>query len=420
MQAGIDTLEWIRDDDGNGHWAARAGARAMLDLRPLPDQAMAGEYGERPFVFVLYEDDAKPSDAFHVLSDGDPRESRLSGKSLDAWESLFGYRPAGVTLSEWLFDHLTLGADPAGLERAKPILPGVDRWMRLIVAGAELASHKHHWGDKYTSHVADVLKDDFREQFALDPTHARKCLDWQREKYRLAGAEEWKQLVPSDLLKDVPGPLEHETSFTESWPTDSLDISTGQDQIWTEVLGDCDVDTGRIKGTSGNTEKRVRCETVLSGADHYCQGLITHITGVNASRAVAVDNRFDATDDTCYRYRIKGMSGGESIEKCITGTISVLTSGARTGSASNTMYIEANGSSLEAKYAGSTALTVTDTAITGGVRIGCGGNGQGSVWGLDDIAAADLAAPAAGQPTMRRWGGAPGMRLGGQPFGRSW
>lgn len=418
MKAGIDTLAWIRDDDGNGHWAARDGVRGWLDMRPLPDQSLAGEYGERPFVFVIYEDDAKPSDAFHVLSVGDPRESRPSGKSLDAWESLLGYRPRGVTLSDWLFDHLTLGADPAGLERAKPILPGVDRWLRLIVAGEELASHKHHWGDKYTSRVADVLKADFRQRFAIDAIHARKSLDYDCEKLRLLGKDDWQALVPSDLLSSVAGRLKHETSFTESWPTDSTTLSTGQDQPWTEVLNDLEVFGGELRGVSGNTEKRARCETVLSGADHYCQAQVI-TTAASTSRSNRVDVRFDAAADTSYSYRVRGSSGGESIEKCVTGTFTVLASGARVN-ALETIYLEASGSTLTSKYAGSLALSTTDTSITGGVRIGCGGNGAGAVqWRLDSIVAADLAV-AGGQPTMRRWGGVPGMRQAGHAFGRSW
>jgi hypothetical protein len=415
----LDRFRWSSTDDG-AYWSFPPGAIGGLDLRPLPDCIPAGTYGERPWSLFAYREDATLDGEAFELGRGDAREYQPDAAAKDAWRSLIGYRPQGETLAEWIADQLTFGSDPAGWDRPAPLMPGVDGWLRIDLPGHKgpIFRRKHRWGDSFTERIAARLHADYRALEIANREHVRRCLDYWAEKYRLTQGDEWRVLLPPEIRDSHPGRLPHQTSFTESWPTDSSTLSTGQDQPWTEVLNDSEVTGGRIAGVTGNTEKRNRCETALSGADHYCQAAITHIAAGSTARSVRVDARYDAGADTSYSYRVRGNSGGESIEKCVAGTFTVLASGARANSL-DTIYLEASGSNLLAKYAGSLALSTTDTSITAGVRIGCGGNGAGATWGLDSIVAEDLAV-ASGQPTMRRWGGVPGMRIGGHSFGRNW
>lgn len=71
---------------------------------------------------------------------------------------------------------------------------------------------------------------------------------------------------------------------------------------------------------------------------------------------------------------------------------------------------------IDAKVNGSSKITFTDSA--GSTNTKCGiWSSTDTVSRFDDFAITGLDAPT-GQPTMRRWGGVPGMNNSG--FGRSW
>lgn len=445
----LDAPIWVPPgpDGETPYWRARDGVVGMIDLRPLPTQALAGKYGDRPWLFVATN---KPLDSSAIsLGIGDLREVKTASLMASAWASAMGYRPEGDRLIDFLVSQLTKGSDPTGEEGPAPLMPTLSLNMEILLGGHGRAWRDvFAWGGPYTPKVRDRLHHAFRVMRAQDIAQAgalralarqitpswpatlskttaaieknrellaswrakgqstqqavallhwhaasvdereRRRLDWLWEQYGLAN---WRELVPPELQADHPGPLPHQTSFTESWPTNSTTISSGQDQPWTEVLNDSEVSGGLLRGVTGNTVKRNRCETVLSSVDHSCQATITHNSAGSTSRNNEVSIRFDSAADTSYQYRIAGLDGGESIQKCVTGTFTSLTSGARTNSL-DTIYLEANGSSLQAKYAGANSLSVTDTSITTGVRVGAGGNGSGVTWGLDSIVAADLAA----------------------------
>lgn len=370
----LTTYRWLADE--GGMWASPEGALGALDLRPLPDQALAGKYGDRPYSLFALADDASLDDSAVLLGRGDAREVRADGKQRDAWESLLGYRPSGDTLAEWIADQLTLGSDPAGLDRCAPLLPGVDRRLKLHCGGDTIWSAKHTWGDAYTNRIAARLHADYRKIAAENPDLARQVLDYQCEQYQLKG-DDWRQLVPAELRDDHPGPLKHATTYTESFNTANSD-TLGPDQTWTELTGDWDVVSNLCECQAvSNNSAALRMDADLSSDNHYAQFSLTQLgNGSGASNdangpAVRKDSTATLTFYTARAARNPSTGSSLLLQKCVGGTFTSLGSGGSiTISLPDTVRVEANGSTIDGYYDGVLIDSQTDTAITGNLRTG--------------------------------------------------
>src|SRR5690606_29410538 len=108
---------WVEatEDDG-AHYRAPEGVVGWIDLRTIPDQSQPAA----PQQCGFFASTAPLGDDYDLLGTGDLRDLTVTSGMLDTWEGVTGYRPSGVRLVDLLHDHLTMGADPDGLDQARP------------------------------------------------------------------------------------------------------------------------------------------------------------------------------------------------------------------------------------------------------------------------------------------------------------
>ena len=163
-----------------------------------------------------------------------------------------------------------------------------------------------------------------------------------------------------------------QTTFTESWPTDSTTISSGQDQPWNEDSSDVQVDGGKLEQVDG-VDAFGRCLTDLSSDDHR-HTLTANITAVadSASGGPAC-RKIDSTVQTYYAMAV-GRNTGDPFQlllKQVSGTFTDLDSvGTDPGAGDLTVYVEADADQIEGASGATVRGPVTDTAITGHLQIG--------------------------------------------------
>lgn len=151
--------------------------------------------------------------------------------------------------------------------------------------------------------------------------------------------------------------------------------------------------------------------------DHYSQGVIVNCTNFHGIAARVTDY------NNCYVFGIAstyfgGSSSTYRIWKVVAGTYTSLGTGTATRATSDVLKIEANGTAIKGYVNGVEDVSVTDSSITTG-DFGIWVFATSAAARFDDWEGGDFAA-AAGQPTMRRFGGTPGMTPGPQSFGRGW
>lgn len=379
-------------------WVRPSQAVAALDLRPLPAQGISGGAPQGfAFTACLQSPGGTTVATVPHLSEAD-----TTTMMRDAWESAMGFRPAGAKLVDLLFDQLTLGADPTGDAGPKPLMPTSEGFLEIRLAGHSIVKQEtfRYGVHPHTNRVAAVLRRDF--QILWEATnghdHCRRVLDATCIKYRV---DDWKEFVPRELHAHVPGRLPHQTTITETWPTNSTTLSSGQDHAWTEVSGGWEVISGRCTKSSGlnNQIHRCRCDTVLSTDDHYHQAVLQF--PASGSRYHGPACRVDSgTTDTFYLH-VFGSPGDNNayLDKMVSGTQTGLDSAAHTASDGQLAKIQADGSSITGSMAGSEINSATDTAITGLVHIALDQYQPESGEGLfDTTEAADLAVAAATIP----------------------
>jgi len=414
---------WYAAEDG--WWGPPAGCRGAIDLASHA-RILAATPGE-PRGVGVFRCESIPADwEGVVLSNEDLRDARPDARTLEAWESCTGYRPAGETLAECLWDHLTQGAGQADDgDRCGMLIPTHRRRLQLWF-GSCLRDDPF---DIRTHALAPRLRECLSRQLArlrdealagrlvspatgaIDPCHHRRVADALLEKYAGSNpgtkAELFAVIKPSTWASDE-GPLAHETILTESF--NKADSTTlGPDQTWTEVLGNLQVASNACNVVSaGVAECAGRVESDLSGTDMYCQGDLA-VGTTNTSRYAGPSARYASGADTCYQARqLGGASGSGTFQlfKVIAGTSTALGSGSSRAQLA-TKRLECSGTSIAIFSAGSLIETVVDTAIdgatTGGRRAGLRFRDINTGFTYDAWEAGDLAA--VGQPTIRRFGG---------------
>ena len=392
-----------------GHWVSDAegfrppsGVVGCIDFAPLAVQGAPAV--DRPVGLFVTTAAVLPSE-YALLAEGDCRELAATSAMQSAFQSLVGYRPNGDKLVDLIYDTLTDGSDPNGEDGPLPLVPGVSGWCDLHLGGhSRVLSAKLEWGRScsrgrnHWGKIRTLLRKHFERHFSdaksgklKDAEHHRRVLDFWCDKYGLKGPEDWKELVPDRLQRDVPGRLKHETTITESWPTNSTTISTGQDLTWTETNGDLEVRGGRLGEVLEDGFGEARAESDLSGDDQYAKAL-AYDSGT-ANSGVRLLARFDPAARTYYAYARESGAQDFALQKRVTGTLTVLTTAAGAGPSDGTeVKCEINGSTLKGYDDGVEQLSITDTSITGYLRTGITARTNGEA---ESFEAADLA-PAGG------------------------
>lgn len=368
------------------------GANTLIDLRSLPDHEGGGD--KQGGIFTSKE--ALGSD-YYLLGDGDARDIKPDGKVLSAWDSIFGFIPAGNTLADLIVDHLCNG-DPLGLDRCKPIAPTMNGDVELFVGGKAIRRDVFKWGDAYTNRLQSLLRADYDVMLAgsknqNDLDQIRKCLDFSMQKYRV---QDWRELVSPTVQAEIPGPLPHETTVTDDF--NRADSSTiGNDSAgnaWSETNGDWNITSNQLTNTSIADDIDLRNGTNLSSADHSATADCVFASNTANTGTLS---RFNAAARTYYRGEGDANSDTRIIFKVVAGSFTSLSSTGQTiGASTLSVMMRSNGSTQDVTV-GASNSSITDTAITANVRTGIGGWGGFSVsvakW--DNFSAADLAASSA-------------------------
>jgi hypothetical protein len=377
----------VVDEDGgeSSFWSPPESAVGCVDLRSMADQALAGVLGDKPIGFFACLD-AQPSE-YVSLGEGDLREISVTTLMRDAWESLAGYLPDGATLLDLLWDQLVGGSVPDGSLPTRPLIPTVAGNLELWLGGhSRVKAERFRWGvHPHASRVQDVIRADFRAAHGRNPLHAQKVLGGLLQKYRLPDAE-WRQFVPQDLQRDVPGPHKPDTdlgdTFSRGDDTDLNAADTGKTLNgaagtwqWTEVLGDSQIVSNKLNSATGSVNNDlIRAEQDLSGSDHYCEIDRPSASGNSAQNSGAAA-RFATAATTAYVATQHGGSTTPSVEtvlrlrKVVEGTYTDLGAGPTCPQVA-TKRLECNGSTIKSFSAGVEIESITDTAITSGTRCG--------------------------------------------------
>src|SRR5687768_5035121 len=105
-----------------------------IDLRPLPAQALAGGAPQgRGFCVTR---GAVTGD--ELVAAYHPADALSTTTMRDGWQGAMGYRPAGATLLDLLWDQLTAGADPSGVSGPKPLMPTTQGNLEVWLGGHSL------------------------------------------------------------------------------------------------------------------------------------------------------------------------------------------------------------------------------------------------------------------------------------------
>lgn len=367
-----------------------------VDLRGLDKQTIQdGTPG-----LGLFVGDGTLSSDYKVIGTGaDWSTIQLSPSAKDAIPKRTGYNFSAVNLRGIIIELLTTGADPDGGECHLPIMPMTGG--RLGVDIGRSARIGFRWGNAYSDIVKRNLRIEFRKlmQDALsgkliDTLHHRRVLDYWCCKYGIRDA--WREFVPDDLQADVPGPIDHATTYTEAFTRADSTSVMGNDLTWTQVAGTFGTysNTGFLN-TDSVTYNLARAEHDLSSADHYSQLQLATPSGALTPGNTDFNGpaaRHASAAQTCYMTSI--FTTDQYITKVVAGTGTNLANAASTFGTTITYKIECNGSTIKGYNDGVEVVSVTDSSITGNTRCGISASLALTCW--DNFECADLAAGSVG------------------------
>jgi hypothetical protein len=357
---------------------------AGVDLR-LGGELLPGVPSEKGFFAAV----APLDSAYHCLGRGDIRDVSLTSRERDLWKSIFRRDPIGDTLAAVLFDHMTNGADPAGWEQCRPLMPTAGGVLELQLHGhgplaqsAFRAGHHAHWPK-----VQACLQRHFRGHFESDQHAAgkvdqyRMVLDMWCEKYRLPQAQ-WQVFVPDDLRKHAKGPLPHATEYTDDFnrpDSDSLGIN------WTEIEGNFRISSNSLLADGTAVAQYTQS---LSSDDHYAAVKLANFT---ATRDSGIFTRMPAGSyDSGYLFQSRRADNRLRIYRRSSGTWGAIAELAYTAETGATLRGVSDGSSHTLYYNGTALIgPLSDSVVSGNVKCGLR-TAETSGHLLDDFAIGDI------------------------------
>lgn len=337
---------------------------SLLDLRSLPDHA-EGTSGRA----VFYGNGSIPSE-YDLIGSGSWADLKPTGRTLAALPKRAGFAPTGDTLRDQLLSILTDGADPAGLDGPRPILPTSERRTEFHAGGQSLSRAFALNNGTHANRVRDVLRADFAAIHAdatggktRDPEIHRRVLDYWCKQY---GIEDWREFVPANLRAHIPGRLPHETTITETF-TGSIGSALGPNLTWTSISGSWRIGSSNAAGKTATNSvvDLARADTDLSSADQRAQ--IKRL-GTNTAHYQGACVRVPSTSTKTF-YGVFNDSF-IYIMKMVAGTQTNITNTANAAVSGDIYKVSANGSTIKSYCNGTEKLSTTDTAITGNLRTG--------------------------------------------------
>ena len=434
---------WVTEPMGP-HWSAPAGFNG-LDLRTLPQMS---QQAGTPGLGLFWGDGIITDSEYTLIGEGSFYDIKPGQVVKDRIPKRAGYSLKGDDLVGIIFDLFTDGADPAGQDCVKPLMPGMHGRCELICG--QTHNHRVRRGHGHWGIVRDLLRSDLKRQILGARTEAaelralaaaingktwnqvnnatdsaivanrkllialrnrpltvaqavtflgnradrterqyRKVLDFTLEKYRIDKAE-WQDLCPQDMLQELDPPEPHETSISDNFNGSDSD-TMGVQLTWTELSGDWDIASNRaaMVTIASDQKQRARADHDLSSDDHEAQ--VTNYYPENGRYAGPACRM--PSDTTATFYAVLTQTGDANIYliKIVAGTQSNINSTSQTASDGNTSKVQADGSTIKSFYAGAEKASATDSAISGNVR--CGLDQYTTVLStpsFDDFSATDL------------------------------
>ncbi len=431
---------WVEDE--GGCWAAPEGTVGLVDLRP---------YGGTTEPQGFFATDRKLGSDYDLV--GTELDGILSAAQKGAWKTLLHLDSLSANnVLDALWEVLTFRADPEGNLRAKPLIPTVRGDLELWLGGHSLVRSWRFQGqsDPAWPNIQKVIQNDYRRirEFALSEAAALRAIptnpkelagkanrlrwsriyrsarrkgitfdkareavaDYQEKLHRrvLGGLERkyrtiaGREFIPDDLPDEES--TRPETTITESFNKEDSG-TLGPDLTWTEY---CPSDsTWRVLDNQANYHEgpshdacygTARAENDLSSNDHYSELSAIVVQSGNSYQPGAIGPavRFDSSIETCYIGRLwqhdNDSERFKQIYKLISGAYTQLASSDYTFNLPHTLRTQIDGTTLKLFIDTAEEISLTDTAISGGVRTGIHGREHGWSTGPrgDDFEAADL------------------------------
>lgn len=377
----------------------------IIDLRPISAQeAEPGLLAPEGYYFGIYDRQVVIPGATYF---GDSLTAPLTLQQKNTWKGRVSIEETleGSSVAEIIWNTLTVHAQASGVDRVRPLMPRSDRQLHLQLPGLQRRRSVTEQAEEWASILVNLqlIYEQTRDAVLegnLPSDYHRRVLDKWCEKYGISKAR-YNIFIRQGLPDE--GILPHQTSFTETWPTDGTTISSGQDQVWTENAGDYVVSSGQLTHNSGGNEADSKCETALSSDDLYSKVDITGVQSTGEHPFILGRYTFVAATQTYYGFRWN--SGDYEFYKRVSGSFTKLDNATISEpTPTYSLYLELNGSSYSCEQPESTVrLSGTDSALAGQVRVGVRSRNANHAYGQVD--AADLS----GTPNIDLAGSLPAM-----------
>lgn len=421
----------VPDEDTQPYLRAPDGSLGMIDMRSIPGHA------NQTSVFLCTPDALTLPGEYTLLGQGDLRDLKPAGAMRSAFTTILGIPSvSGDSLVEWLYDALTLRADPTGDTAVMPLMPTAERVMEIHLGGhSQVFARKFRLDMAEAVPVIEVMRRQYRQlrqqaragklggrdrdgKFAPDAEFHRRALDAWGEKFRIDNPED--VFIPADLPKERR--LKHATTYTESF--NQADSTTlGPDLTWTETLNNAQTVSNQATPVTTGATTLARAEHDLSGSDNYTQGSLryTAVSGLLASHVLC---RFSSSANTGYEAQALFTNTTQQnlirFYKVVAGAFTLLDTNKSATMNAATDYlvkVQASGSTMTSYVDGVGKHNFTDTAIAAGTRGGMGFYRSGSdVPSVDLFETGDVAAGGSIVGTLVRFKhlGNGGALLGGR------
>jgi hypothetical protein len=220
-------------------------------------------------------------------------------------------------------------------------------------------------------------------------------------------------------------------TFTEETTSVALtahtpDVGTSWSLLWDSGAGarvlqvNFSTDSVRCSGNSGDYGLMYTADATYPSANYEVQA--TFISTFSTITPIYLLARVQ-DQENMYAVRLVSGASGAQLYKKVSGTWSTLGSAVTIADGSVVM-LSVNGTAIKLFDDGAEVVSVTDSDISGTGKAGVAHGGAAELVNstddtrahqmLDTFSVNDLGAGgAAGQPTMMRWSGVPGLRLGG-------
>lgn len=393
------------------------GAFAVIDLRPVSEQANAGQsdgWGFFSWPDQIYNESGvlvananpMPLDAVS-LGYGDCRELQPTTAQRDELRTRLGLsaQPAGATLIDCVSDVLGSLADPTGVSGPKPLLPTREGLLEI-----HLAYHSRVRAETFVpgplfvttatgrnNRIREVLRSDLETAYASGGAELlAKVLGGWCDKWGVdySQAAKWRNLIRGPMLARLLDegrgqfkPKKPQTSYSDDFNrADSSTLGSPWNYYFIAGTGPYESTFGIASNvashykpsTDGSGVDYCAYMSALSSADHWCQVTLNSSTiGANGS-AYVICRQTSVPDRNHYRALNNFSSGSNStlqISKLVSGTgTTIVNDSSRSKTLPWTMKLDVSGSTLTAYWNGTAYPTGTDTAHTGNLYCGLGSN----------------------------------------------